>query len=58
MCLSKFLLGWKDMIAQGQIQEALMVFKSLNNVAPDYLSFMFTESFESGYAIRESLQIN
>ena len=26
-------LGWKDLIAQRQIQEALMVFKALNNLA-------------------------
>ena len=36
-------LGWKDLITQPQIQVALMVFKALNNLAPDYLSFMFTE---------------
>ena len=26
-------LGWKDLIAQRQIQEALMVFKALHNLA-------------------------
>ena len=26
-------LGWKDLIAQRQIQQALMVFKALNNLA-------------------------
>ena len=31
-------LGWKDLIAQCQIQVALMVFKALNDLAPDYLS--------------------
>ena len=36
-------LGWKDMIAQRQIQVALMVFKALNDLVPDYLSSMFTE---------------
>ena len=30
-------------LTQRQIQVALMVFKALNNLAPDYLSFMFTE---------------
>ena len=30
-------LGWKDLIAQRQIQVALMVFKALNDLAPDYL---------------------
>ena len=36
-------LGWKDLIAQRQIQVALMVFKALNDLVPDYLSSMFTE---------------
>ena len=36
-------LGWKDQITQRQIQVALMLFKALNNLAPDYLSSMFTE---------------
>ena len=31
-------LGWKDLIAQRQIQVALIVFKALNDLAPDYLS--------------------
>ena len=30
-------LGWKDLIAPRQIQEALMVFKALNDLAPDYV---------------------
>ena len=29
-------LGWKDLITQRQIQVALMVFKALNYLAPDY----------------------
>ena len=29
-------LGWKDLITQRQIQVALMVFKALNDLAPDY----------------------
>ena len=28
-------LGWKDLIAQRQIQVALIVFKALNDLAPD-----------------------
>ena len=28
-------LGWKDLITQRQIQVALMVFKALNDLAPD-----------------------
>ena len=29
-------LGWKELIAQRQIQVALMVFKAPNDLAPDY----------------------
>ena len=39
-------LGWKDLIAQRQIQVALMV--------PDYLSSMFTERSTPGYVLRDS----
>ena len=46
-------LGWKDLIAQRQIQEALMVFK-LYIIWLDYLSSVFTERIGSGYAIRDS----
>ena len=34
-------LGWKDLIAQRQIQVALMVFKALNDLVPDYLSSVY-----------------
>ena len=47
-------LGWKDMITQCQIQEALMVFEALNDLAPDHLSSMFTKRSTSGYVLRES----
>ena len=43
--------GWKDLIAQRQIQEA---FKASNSLAPDYPSSMFTECIKSGFAIRDS----
>ena len=42
-------LGWKDLITQRQIQVALMVFKALNDLVPDFLSSMFTERSTSGY---------
>ena len=45
--------GWKDPITQRQIQVALMVFKALSDLAPDYLSFMFTERSTSGYVLRD-----
>ena len=47
-------LGWKDLITQRQFQVALMVFKALNDLAPDYLSSMFTERSTSGYVLRDS----
>ena len=47
-------LGWKDLITQRQIQVALMVFKALNDLAPDHLSSMFTERSTSGYVFRDS----
>ncbi|CAH3125849.1 unnamed protein product [Porites lobata] len=47
-------LGWKDLITQRQIQVALMVFKALNDRAPDHLSSMFTERSTSGYVLRDS----
>ena len=36
-------LGWKDLITQRQIQVALRLFKALNDLAPDYVSSMFTK---------------
>lgn len=47
-------LGWKDLNAQHQIHVALMVFKALNDLAPDYLSSMFTERRTSCYVLRDS----
>ena len=47
-------LGWKDLIAQRQIQLGLMVFKALNDLVPDYLSSMFTERSTPGYVLRDS----
>ena len=47
-------LGWKDLITQRQIQVASMVFKALNDLAPDHLSSVFTERSTSGYVLRDS----
>ena len=47
-------LGWKGLIIQRQIQVALMVFKALNDLAPDHLSSMCTERSTSGYVLRDS----
>jgi hypothetical protein len=35
-------LGWDDLNQQRQFQKALMVFKSFNNLAPEYLCSKFT----------------
>ena len=35
------------------LMTALMVFKALNDLAPDYLSPMFTERNTSGYVVRD-----
>ena len=43
----------EDLMTQPQIQVALMVFKALNDLAPDYLSSMFTERSTSGYVLRD-----
>ena len=48
-------LGWKDLIAQRQIQVALMVLKPLNDLVPDYLSSMFTERSTPGYVLNVPL---
>ena len=47
-------LGCKDLNTQRQIQVALMLFKALNDPAPDYLSSMCTERSTSGYVLRDS----
>ena len=54
-CYNNF--GWKDLIAQCQIQLGLMVFKALNDLVPDYLSSMFTERSMPGYVLRDCKQI-
>ena len=46
-------LGWKDLITQRQIQETLMVFKALNDLAPDHLFSMFTKRTMSSNVFRD-----
>ena len=46
-------LGLKDLIAQRQIQVALMVFKARNDLAPDNLSSMITMR-TSSYILKDS----
>ena len=47
-------LSWKDLNSQRQIQKALMVFKSLNGLVPEYLTSKFVTSNVSNYALRDS----
>ena len=46
-------LSWKDLKSQRQIQNALMVFKSLNGLVPEYLTSKFIKRNESNYSLRD-----
>ena len=46
-------LSWKDLQFQCQIPKALMVFKSLNGLVPEYLTSKFLTQNESNYALRD-----
>jgi hypothetical protein len=49
-------LGWDDLNQQRQFQLALMVFKSLNNLAPEYLCSKFTNRNNvTSYILRDSV---
>ena len=45
-------LSWKDLNSQRQIQKALMVFKSLNGLVPEYLTSK--RDMYKNYALRDS----
>ena len=47
-------LGWKDLCTQRQIQKALMVYKSLNGLVPEYLSSKFLKRSGTRYFLRNS----
>ena len=47
-------LSWKELHSQRQIQTALMVFKSLNGLAPEYLTSKFATRNVSNYTLRDS----
>ena len=48
-------LGWKNMELQRQIGEAVMVYKSLNGLAPDYLSSRLVDrSSATNYQLRNT----
>ena len=48
-------LNWKDLSTQFQMQKALMVCKSFNNLVPGYLSSKFVKRYETGYSLRDSV---
>ena len=49
-------LNWKNLSTQRDIQKALMVFKSLNGLAPEYLSSKFiVRSNTFPYTFRDSV---
>ena len=48
-------LNWKDVSTQFQMQKALMVCKSFNNLVPGYLSSKFVKRYETGYSLRDSV---
>ena len=48
-------LSWKDLKSKRQIQNALMVFKSLNGLVPEYLTSKFIKRNKSNYSLRDSV---
>ena len=49
-------LDWRDLSTQFQIQKALMVYKSLNGLVPEYLSSKFVKRNETRYSLRDSVK--
>ena len=47
-------LGWKNLISNREKHKAILVFKSLRNLAPVYLRQMFCE-FSANYDLRNSI---
>lgn len=48
-------LDWRDLCTQFQIQKALMVYKSLNELVPEYLSSKFVKRNETRCSLRDSV---
>jgi len=48
-------LNWNDLRFQFQMQKALMVYKSLNDLVPEYLSSKFVNRYETRYSQRDSV---
>ena len=47
-------LNWKDLSTQFQIQKALMVYKTLNDLVPGYLSSKFVKRYARRCLLRDS----
>ena len=48
-------LGWENLETQRQIQKSIMVYKSVNGLAPEYLCSKFSErSCALGYSLRDT----
>ena len=48
-------INWKDLSSQFQIQKALMVCKSLNDLVPGHLSSKFVKRYDTCYSLRDSV---
>ena len=48
-------LNWKDLSTQFQLQKTLIVYKSLPNLVPGYLSSKFVKRYETRYFLRDSV---
>ena len=49
-------LGWRKLSSQREIQKAIMVFKSLNGLTPEYLSDLFVNRSDvTEYLLRDSV---
>ena len=49
-------LNWKDLGTRFQVQKALMIYKSLNDLVPGYLSSKFVlKRYETRYSLRDSV---
>ena len=53
MSISCHKLNWKYLKSQRQIQNTLMVSKSLNRLVPEYLTSKFIKRNESNYSLRD-----
>ena len=51
-------LGWENLETQRQIHQAIIVYKSINALAPEYIRSKFVDrSCVSGYSLRECFEL-